>query len=187
MVLVESCQPDVIMVSRGMRGDLLCLVVEATDVVPVVSVVAEFAVSPALVDGGPSHDTRVVDVSFDGFSPLLVEAVGHLAAEVIRARHLTPDEETKAVGPVVESRVFDFLVLTATIESHCFGQLDVRLQRVGARWRYERRWPVALIEQEGLEVRVTIQAQSPVTIVPADLTHSGGCLDFVDLLIAFIK
>ena len=53
----------------------------------------QLTVSPALIDQRPGHDARVVDVPLDRFRPFLIEAAGHLASEIIRARHLAPDEE----------------------------------------------------------------------------------------------
>ena len=104
---------------------ILGLVVETPNMVPVIRIVVQFAVSPALVYQRPGHDARVVYIPFDGFRPLLVEAAGHFSAKVVGTRHLAPDEETQAIRPVVEHRRFDLLMFTAAIEAHRFAQLDV--------------------------------------------------------------
>ena len=61
--------------------------------VSVIRIMLQLTVSPALIDQRPGHDARVVDVPLDRFRPFLIEAAGHLASKIIRARHLAPDEE----------------------------------------------------------------------------------------------
>ena len=79
---------------RRLRGTIILrLVVEAANVVSVVRVVAELTVSPALIYQSPCDDTRVIDISLEGFRPLLVEASGHLTIILVTAGHLSPHKE----------------------------------------------------------------------------------------------
>ena len=129
------------------KASLLGFIVETADVVPVVSVVVELTIAPALVHQRPGHDARMIDISFDRFGPLLVESCGHLTIILIAAGHLAPYTKSQAVSPVVEARILNLLMLAAPVEAHRFGELDVVFECSGRRWCHQRRWPIALVEQ----------------------------------------
>ena len=123
---------------EALSAIVLSLVVKTTDVVPVVRIMVELAVAPALVHQSPCDHTRVIDISLESFRPFLVEASGHFVIELIATGHLSPYKEAQAISPVVETRVFDLLMLATPIEAHRFGKLNVFLESCGCRRCHQR-------------------------------------------------
>ena len=85
---------------------------------------------PALVEGRPGDDRRVVAVAHDYFFPLGEEvARTQLAVGVgAPAGGFGPGEVAKAVGPVVEAFLEHLLVQAGAVEAHGQRALDVGLE-----------------------------------------------------------
>lgn len=117
----------------------------------------------------------MVYVSTDHFHPFLVEATDHFYAEVVAGRHFAPDEEAETIGPVHEDWVFNFLVLATAVDPHSFGEFDVVFECHGG-WRcHQSVWPVALVEEESLEVGFAVQSKCAVSGGPVDGSHPSSC------------
>lgn len=88
------CKSALLIFHRRLFGIIILrLIIEATNVVSVVRVVAKLAVAPALVHQSPRDYTRVIDISFEAFRPFLIETSSHLTIILIAAGHLSPHEE----------------------------------------------------------------------------------------------
>ena len=138
----------------------------------------EVRVGPAFVDGGPGHDGGVVAVAEDGGAPLGVEALRVVFGEGVGVGHFAPDEKAHAVGPVEEARILKLLVLAAPVKTHGFAELDVVAEGRGGGRCKESGGPVALVEEQGLEVGAVVEANGGGR--PGEGSHTGCGVDGVE-------
>ena len=99
-------------------------------------------------------------VALDRLAPLADHPLDRGAGEAVGRRHLFPDQQAEAVGPVQVARVLDLLVLAHAVEAHRLGQLDVAAQRVVVRRRQQRVGPVALVEHHAQQVRPAVEHEA---------------------------
>src|SRR2546426_2714140 len=98
---------------------------------------------------------------------------------LMKARHLGPHEEPKPVRPVEPAWIFRLLVLASPVEPKGLGELDVASQVFIARRGHPAAWEIALVEDEALDVGLSVQQELPVPRL--DLAHSEIALDAVCL------
>lgn len=122
----------------------------------------------------------MVDIPPHSRHPLVIEPFHIIDAEAVGVGHLAPHHEAQAIRPVQEPGVLDFLVFAAAIEAHGFAELDVVFQG-GARGGCEESGgPVALVEEQGVEVGLMVETEGAVARRPGDRPHAGRGGDFVE-------
>jgi hypothetical protein len=114
--------------------------------------------TPALVEGHPHHDRRMVGALAHDLGQLALELLLRLGARVVRARHVLPHEHAEAIALGVEELGLDLDVLAQHVAAHLLHRLDVEAHRFERRRGVEAVGPEALVERTELKQRLAVQA-----------------------------
>ena len=153
--------------------------------------------APALVEGDPDHDARVVverghnavplvePLGGRGGVPLAVLRPAGADALVQRGGHVLPDEQAELVGVVVPAGRLGFGVLAGAVEAHLLRDLDVVLQGVVGGRGVEAVGPPALVERavEERDLAVELDAgDAGLVLAHLDLAHAEVALHRVGVV-----
>src|ERR1700694_3683431 len=82
---------------------------------------------------------------------------------LMEAGHLGPDQEAEPVGPVEPAGILGLLVLASPVEAERLRQFDVLAQGIVPRCSQKTARKIALVEHEGLDVRLAVQPEAAIS------------------------
>ena len=98
----------------------------------------------------------MVSITLEGGGKLVEQALLRPGCVRMEVGHLTPDQETKTIGPVQPARIFDFLVLAGPVETERLRELNVPPQVSIRAGRVPPAGKIALVENQALDKRLAV-------------------------------
>ena len=126
--------------------------------------------APGFVQGGPCHNTGMIDIPEYGLLPFPVQTACGIGGINVCRPYLAPNQQSHPVGMIKKARVLYLLMLSDAVKAHLLDELNIPDKGFVIRRSQQGIRPVTLIQHQLLIIRTVVEQKN--TVLYRYLAHS---------------